>query len=330
MEAVRQLGRMEHYIDIDAVTGNLAPSASTIMTEECGDAVGEQGMLGAGCVDETDFVRSALLVGLKEERDIGLNPIKLGIVAATDTHAATPGAVLENDYRGHVTGEASAVERLQPGVLTSGPEGNPGGLAGVWAVENSRDAIFEAMQRREVFGTSGPRIAPRFFAGWGFAEDLCASESLVEQGYADGVPMGGDLGAAPSADAKPAFIALAARDAAASAAPLQQLQLIKGWIDGEGAMRNEVRTVAGSAAAAAGSDSLCAVVRDEAFQADQSAYYYLRAVQMPTLRWSAHDCQRIAEAERPAICTDGALPETTVEMAWTSPIWFRPATGEAE
>ena len=330
VEAVRQLGRVEHYLDLDAATGNLTFSANTIMTEECGDGVGEQGMLGAGCVDETDFVRSALLVGLKEEQEIGLNPIKLGIVAATDTHAATPGAVLEDDYRGHVTGEASPLERLQPGVLTSGPEGNPGGLAGVWAVENSRDAIFEAMQRREVFGTSGPRIVPRFFAGWGFAEDLCGSESLVEQGYAGGVPMGGDLGAAPSADAKPAFVALAARDAAASAAPLQQLQLIKGWIDGEGGMRNEVRTIAGSAEDAKGADSLCAVVQDEAFQADESAYYYLRVVQMPSLRWSAHDCQRIAEAERPEICSDGALPETTVEMAWTSPIWFRPATdGEA-
>ena len=143
--------------------------------------------------------------------------------------------------------------------------------------------------------------------------------------------MGGDLGAAPSADDKPAFIALAARDAATSAAPLQQLQLIKGWIDGEGRMRNEVYTIAGSAEAATGADSLCAVAQDEAFQADESAYYYLRVVQMPTLRWSTHDCQRIAEAERPEICAAGALPETTVEMAWTSPIWFRPAAdAEAE
>lgn len=325
VEAVRQLGRMETYIDLDAATGALTHSTDAIMTEECGDGVGEQGMLGAGCVDETDFVRSALLVGLKEEREVGLNPVKLGIVAATDTHAATPGAVVEEDYRGHVTGEASPRERLQPGVLTAGREGNPGGLAGVWAVENSRDAIFEAMQRREVFGTSGPRIAPRFFAGWSFAENLCGVESLVEEGYAGGVPMGGDLSAVPSADAKPAFVALAARDAAASAAPLQQLQLVKGWIDGDGRMRTEVRTIAGSAEAETGFDSLCVVVRDEAFQADQSAYYYLRVVQMPTLRWSTYDCRRIEEAERPEVCRNGSLPETTVEMAWTSPIWFRPA-----
>ena len=325
VEAVREMGRMEAYIDIDEATGNLMPSANTIETKECGGGVGEMGMLGAGCVDETDFVRSALLVGLKEERDIGLNPVKLGIVAATDTHAATPGAVLEADYRGHVTGEASTLERLQPGILTSGPEGNPGGLAGVWAVENSRDAIFDAMRRREVFGTSGPRITPRFFAGWDYPADLCGSPDLVEQGYAKGVPMGGDLALAPAAQAKPAFIAFAARDPADSAKPLRELHLIKGWIDADGRMRSEVRTVA---AAEAGADTLCAVVRDNAFQLDEPAYYYLRAVQPPTLRWSSYDCQRLSEAERPATCSDGALPETVVEMAWTSPIWFRPRAPE--
>ena len=321
VEAVRELGRMEAFVDLDPVTGGLTLSTNTIKTEECGDQPGEQGMLGAGCVDETDFVRSALLVGLKEEQDIGLNPMKLGIVAATDTHAATPGAVLEEDYRGHVTGETSPLERLQPGVLTSGPEGNPGGLAGVWAVENSRDAIFDAMQRREVFGTSGPRIKPRFFAGWDYPQDLCDGPDLVEQGYAKGVPMGGDLGPAPATDAKPAFIAFAARDPADSAQPLRELQLIKGWIDTDGQMRNEVRTVA---AADAGAQTLCAVVRDDAFQPGEPAYYYLRALQPPTPRWTSYDCQRLAEAERPAICSDGSLPETVVEMAWTSPIWFRP------
>ena len=328
VEAVRVLGRRETYAATAMVDGQLTTGEEAVVTLECGDAVGENGMLGAGCVDETDFVRSALLVGLQEERAIGLNSVKLGIIASTDTHAATPGAVGEADYRGAVTGEATPQERLQPGLLTSGREGNPGGLAGVWAVENSRDAIFEAMQRREVFGTSGPRIKPRFFAGWSYPEDLCGSDAMVAEGYADGVPMGGDLEVAPIEAAKPTFIAFAARDSAEGATPLQQLQLVKGWIDGEGTLHNAVRTIAGSAHADAGADSLCAVVEDEAFDAAQSAYYYLRAVEAPTPRWSAYDCQRIEPAARPAVCSDGTLPETTVEMAWTSPIWYRPAQAD--
>ena len=330
IEAVRELGRMESYVTMELRDDAPVQGVAEVETVECADGeVGEQGMLGAGCVDETDFVRSSLLLGLREEQEIGVNPIKLGIIAATDSHTATPGAVDEADYRGAVTGEATPLERLQPGILTSGPVGNPGGLAGVWAVENSRDAIFDAMQRREVFGTSGPRIAPRFFAGWDYAEDLCGSTSLVQQGYDVGVPMGGDLPAAPGPQAKPAFIAFAARDAAQSAAPLRELQLIKGWIDSAGRMHNEVRSIAAAADAQSGADSLCVVVRDEAFDPTQPAYYYLRVVQVPTLRWSAHDCERIEEAQRPASCSDGALPRNTVEMAWTSPVWFRPQVDAA-
>ena len=102
---------------------------------------------------------------------------------------------------------------------------------------------------------------------------------------------------------------------------MRELQLVKGWIDGQGALRYDVRPIAGTDA---GADTLCAVVQDETFDAAQSAYYYLRAVEAPTPRWSAYDCQRIDEAARPAVCSDGSLPETTVEMAWTSPIWYRP------
>ena len=331
LEAVRVIGRTETYMQAAVVDGGLVMGQGSQLTEECREGVGEFGMLGGGCVDATDFVRSALVVGLKEERHMGLNPIKLGIIASTDTHAATPGAVAESDFRGAVTGEMAPQERLQPGMLTSGPDGNPGGLAGVWAVENSRDAIFEAMLRREVFGTSGPRIVPRFFAGWNYPEELCGDESLVAAGYAGGVPMGGDLGSAPASGAKPAFIAFAARDPAAGAAPLDRIQLVKGWVDASGAMHSSVRTIASSEAssddAGTGAQTLCAVVRDEAFDAAESAYYYLRAVQVPTRRWSAYDCERLG-AQAPARCADGSLPETTVEMAWTSPIWYRPEAAE--
>ena len=335
VEAVRVMGREEVYMTQSLVGDELTLGETSEVTGECGDSIGGNGMLGAGCVDETDFMRSGLLVGLREQNEIGLNPMKLGMIGATDTHAATPGSVLESDWRGAVSGESTPLERLQPGLLTSGIDGNPGGLAGVWAVENSRDAIFDAMERREVFGTSGPRIVPRFFGGWNFPDDLCDQADRVERGYRDGVPMGGDFPEAP-ADTAPTFLAFAARDSAPDATPLQQLQLIKGWIDADGKLYNDVIQVAGTPNNGAGvdtstgerrgegHDTLCSVYRDASFDPSQAAYYYLRVVENPTARWSLHDCLRIDEADRPAVCSDGSYPSTIQEMAWTSPIWYRP------
>ena len=322
VEAVRVIGRSETYQSASQVDGKMVINNVQVVTQECAPGeISSFGMLGAGCVSATDFARSALLVGLKEEQALGVNPVKLGIIASTDTHTTTPGAVAEDNWQGHVTGEATPEERLQPGLLTSGIDGNPGGLAGVWAVENSRDAIFDAMLRREVFGTSGPRIAPRFFAGWDFDPQLCSRDDMVDQGYARGVPMGGDLQHS-TADAKPMFLAYAARDSASGAQPLQALQLIKGWIDSSGQARNVVVPIA--SADGRNGDSLCTVYRDDDFDSSRSSYYYLRVVEPPTPRWSTYDCARIPEADRPAVCSDGSYPEMIQEMAWTSPIWYTP------
>ena len=217
-------------------------------------------------------------MGLREEQTIGLNPIKLGIIAATDTHSANAGGVKESAWVGAVSGEGSAIERLQPGLLTSGIDGNPGGLAGVWAKENTRDAIFDAMLRKEVFGTSGPRIRPRLFAGWSLDQGLCERSDMIAQAYTNGVPMGGDL--MPSASAvKPSFLAYAVKDP--DGQKLHALELIKGWIDDQGKMTAEVIPVASNEK---GADSLCAVYVDNNFEASQSAYYYLRAVEPETAR----------------------------------------------
>jgi len=336
VEAVRVIGRNETYLTRTGHGAQMVMGQTSEVTTECADGeVGGQGMLGAGCVDETDFVRSGLLVGLIEEQEVGLNPMKLGMIAATDTHTATPGAVAENDWRGAVSGESTPQQRLQPGLLTSGIDGNPGGLAGVWAEENSRDSIFDAMKRREVFGTSGPRIVPRFFAGWTYPDELCDDPALVEVGYRDGVPMGADLPVGPRGVA-PVFVASAVRDSGENAAALQQLQLVKGWIDAEGRMNNAIVQIAGTPnngagvdletgeRTGAGHDSLCAVYRDPDFDPSQSAYYYLRVVENPSARWTVFDCQRIEESERPAVCSDGSYPSTIQEMAWTSPVWYRP------
>ncbi|HIG69529.1 MAG TPA: DUF3604 domain-containing protein [Myxococcales bacterium] len=335
VEAVRVMGRNETFATRERVGNKIVLGETSRVTDECGDGTGDSGMLGAGCIDETDFVRSGLLVGLNEENDIGINPMKLGIIAATDTHAATPGSVSESDWRGAVSGESTPLERLQPGLLTSGIKGNPGGLAGVWAEENSRDSIFDAMKRREVFGTSGPRIVPRFFGGWNYPDDLCDDPHRVEQAYRDGVPMGGDFEQAPI-DTAPVFLAFASRDPGEGSRPLQQMQLIKGWVDAEGKMYNEVMPIAGTPNNGAdvdstsaesrgdGHDTLCRVYRDASFDPALAAYYYLRVVENPTARWSVHDCMRIPEADRPAVCSDGSYPSTIQEMAWTSPIWYRP------
>lgn len=318
VEAVRHMGQSKTYATRDMSSSKLVVGEATEVTTECAEGtVGGNGMVGAGCVHLTDFQRSALLVGLLEERAIGLNPVKLGVIAATDTHSATSGGVKESEWVGAVTGEATPLERLQPGLLTSGIDGNPGGLAGVWARENTRDAIFDAMLRKEVFGTSGPRIRPRLFAGWGLDAELCDASDMVAQAYASGVPMGSDLTAADSAK-QPSFLTYAAKDP--DGLQLQELHLIKGWIDAEGQMNTQVLPVASEEA---GADSLCAVYTDENFDPAQSAYYYLRAVEPKTPRWHTYDCAAIAEAERPDVCTNGTYPDSIREMAWTSPIWYQ-------
>ncbi|MCH7742536.1 MAG: DUF3604 domain-containing protein [Proteobacteria bacterium] len=318
VEAVRRMGENKAYATRDLQDGRLTIGQAFMVTTECEQgATGSNGMLGAGCVHPTDFQRSALIIGLQEEQAIGLNPIKLGIIAATDTHTATPGAVKESAWAGAISGEATPAQRLQPGLLTSGIDGNPGGLAGIWAHENTRDAIFDAMIRREVFGTSGPRIKVRFFAGWSMDKNLCANPDLISVAYASGVPMGGDL-MPSSADEKPEFLAYAVRDPMGQ--KLEALHLIKGWVDAEGKLHNEVITIASHDS---GANSLCTLYTDANFDPTQSTYYYLRVVEPATPRWHTYDCAKIPEADQPAVCGDGTYPETVQEMAWTSPIWYR-------
>lgn len=318
VEAVRRMGEAKTYMQRDLTSDGLRTTPTSRVTTECAPGeIGEDGMLGAGCVHPTDFQRSALVVGLAEEQQIGLNPIKLGIIASTDTHSANPGGLAEDNWGGAVTGEATPAQRLEPGLLTSGIDGNPGGLAGVWAKENTRDAIFDAMLRREVFGTSGPRIMPRLFAGWNYDAGLCDAPDRDAQGYAGGVPMGGDLPEQVD-DGAPTFLAYAAKDPAGR--DLTELHLIKGWVAADGGLHTEVIPVAEQTNGAA---TLCTVYTDENFDPQQPAYYYLRAVEPESPRWHTYDCARIAEGQRPDACSNGEYPDAIREMAWTSPIWYR-------
>jgi len=290
------------------------------------------------------FVREVLAEGLRQQGRLGVNPFHTGIVASTDTHLGTPGLVAEDSYLGHgAGGDTSAVEvPVVPDALEFGP----GGLAVLWAEENSRDALFAAMRRRETYGTSGPRIVTRFFGGWGYADDLCGSDDFAERGYAGGVPMGGALPPAPGPGAAPRLAVWALRDPGAPGAPgaaLQRLQIVKIWTRGEGT-GERVYEVAGDREAradvdlascerrGAGFDQLCAVWSDPDFDPAERALYYARVVENPSCRWNQFvcnaqqvDCRRPGRVPRALrYCCDPSVPRTVQERAWTSPIWYAP------
>jgi hypothetical protein len=288
------------------------------------------------------FVRNVLKLGLAEEARLGVNPFRFGIVASTDTHLGTPGLVQETaDYPGHGGAGAPVGSEPPPG-LPDALEFNPGGLAVLWAEENTRESLFAAIRRREAYGTSGPRLALRFFGGWEYAADLCRTPDLAAAGYAGGVPMGGVL-APPAAGAAPVFAVSALRDPSPDGAPLARLQIVKGWLEA-GELRERVVDVAGRADADAsvdlasceprgpGADALCAVWRDPDFDPAERAFYYARAVQNPTCRWSQALCAaRGVRCDDPSTLGEGleacCSPEhqrIVEERAWSSPIWFTP------
>ena len=306
---------------------------------DCEEGTGEGALIGRGCVSRVDYVRYALIEGLREADRIGVNPYKLGITASTDAHIANPGDVDERTYDGWSgIADDTVAERVGGGnAILSNLKANPGGLVGVWSEENSRDALFTAMRRRETFGTSGPRIQPRFFGGWNYDASLCDEPDLLAKSYAGGTPMGGDLPLRPFDYAKPTFVVSALRDPGTAELPgglLQRIQIIKGWVDDEGRMHQRVYDVAGDAANGAsvdldtcepqgsGYDALCAVWTDPDFDPDRRALYYARIVENPSCRWNQHQCIALPEAERPSACDAPGVTKVIQERAWTSPIWF--------
>ena len=334
------VGDTDELCDFEKIlgTGEAAPT-------DCREGTGDGALKGEGCTSRLDFARYALIEGLREGKRIGVNPYKLGFVGSTDTHNASPGVVAESSYPGADGYEdASALQRLAapPGAPSIRKEvtRNPGGLAGVWAEENSRDSLFDAMRRRETFATSGPRIAPRFFGGWDLPDDICDRENLVEEGYAQGVPMGGDLPKRPG-DRMPTFAVFAARDPGTAENPgglLQRAQIVKGWVGPKGRFHQAVYDVAGTPDNGASVDlatcetsgpgytSLCGVWRDPDFDPDRSAVYYARVIENPSCRWSWWQCLAFAPEDRPEGCRDPAIPQVIHERAWTSPVWYEPAS----
>ncbi|MES2148831.1 MAG: DUF3604 domain-containing protein [Pseudomonadota bacterium] len=306
------------------------------------------GLHARRCVASNDMVRNVLRKGLLEEQKYGFNPYKFGFVAGTDNHNGTPGDTEEGSYKGH-GGNADSDPRVRLGldstVVTrslgfASSRLNPGGLTGVWAEENTREAIFDALRRKESFGTSGTRLRVRLFGGFGFAPNLHQSADMVKAAYAGGVPMGGDLKAAQAGQAL-SLLVWATRDP--NSAPLQRIQIVKGWLDA-GTTHEQVYDVVCADGIVPdpathqcrdngarvdprdctiskdkGAPELATTWRDPDFHAGQSAFYYARVLENPVCRYTQHDANRLG------VALPAGVAGTTQERAWTSPIWYSPA-----
>jgi hypothetical protein len=293
---------------------------------------------------QREYAREALKNGLALEKKLGTNPYKFGMVGATDTHTALATAEEENYFGKSVSVEPSATRVSHPFVesklgVIEGYELAASGYQGVWAFENTREAIFDAMERKETYATTGPRIAVRFFGGWEFTDNDLRSRAPAFIGYEKGVPMGGDL---PSGmgDKAPTFMVYALKDPIG--ANLDRIQIIKGWLDKKGKTHEKVYDVVWSGdrkpdsngklppvgntvdleaanwTNTIGASELATVWTDPDFDAGQKAFYYARILEIPTPRWIVYDKVRFG-AEIPK---EAKLIHQ--ERAYTSPIWYTP------
>jgi hypothetical protein len=262
-----------------------------------------------------DYARAGLKKGLRYAETLGVNPYQFGLMGSTDTHTALATADDDN-FWGKFLDSEPGPDRLNS-KMGGNLWGNAGlassGYTGVWARANTREEIFAALQRREVYATTGPRMRLRLFAGWNFAEADLMRADPDAYGYAAGVPMGGVLNRRPGSRG-PAFMIRAMRDPAG--APLERVQVIKGWLDRDGETREKVYDVATASETGAANFNL--VWRDPDFNPTQQAFYYVRLLQVPTKRWTTYDAERY-RLELP----DG-VPRMIRERAYSSPVWYRP------
>ena len=302
---------------------------------DCEDDYGTGAIRGKGCQSRLDFARYALIEGMVEEQRSGVNPYRFGLAGSTDSHNATPGDVEEDSYDGCCANrDATVAGRLRPEPAFAGRSvvmRNPGGLMGVWAEENSRDSLFDAMQRREVFATSGTRIRPRLFVGKNLPQSIC-DDAFAEQGYRHGVPMGGVI---DSQLASSPLFAVAV-NADPDGGLLQRVQVVKVWHGDEGGFYQSVHDIAGGVdngvtvdldsceVRGTGATQFCVTWRDEDFEADRPAAWYVRVLENPSCRWSWRQCLSLPVEQRPATCADPAIPRVIQERAWSSPVWYSP------
>ena len=293
-----------------------------------------------------EYTREALKTGLRLGDKLGVNPYKFGMIGSTDAHTSLA-AVEEENFFGKHSGvepephrwEHVVIEAPDPKFTIKGWQQAAGGYAGVWAKENTREAIFDAMKRKETYATTGPRMTVRFFGGWDFDEDDTKTRLPAAAGYAKGVPMGGDLSAMPDGKA-PTFLVAAAKDPYSG--NLDRIQIVKGWMTSDGKTEEMVYDVVWSDdrkpgangklppvgntvdvenatwSNSIGEPEMITVWTDPDFDPNQSAFYYARVIEIPTPRWTAY------EAKRFDVDMSDEVPMTTQERAYTSPIWYTP------
>ena len=297
-----------------------------------------------------EYVRSALKIGLHQQVELGTNPFKFGFLGSTDSHTGLSAAE-ENNFFGKLSLVEPSADRMLGS--WSGPliENEPwpwsaaylmsaAGYAAIWAEENTRESLFAAMKRKEVYASTGPRITVRFFGGWDYSANDAFRPDLARIGYDKGVPMGGDLTAAPK-DKAPRFLIRAVKDP--DGANLDRVQVIKGWHDASGDLHEKIYNVAlsdgrtdqgvntqrvgntvdvpdASYTNTIGDPELAVVWKDPDFDPNELAFYYLRVLEIPTPRWTAYDAKYFQLKDIPE-----EVPMITQERAYTSPIWYTPA-----
>lgn len=285
-------------------------------------------LLGKPPENDTSFVREALKEGLAVASDNSgqNNPYQLGLIGSTDTHLATPGQTDEKNYTEHHNRSQLVGEKRIP----KQAELNPGGLAVIYSRSNTREALFAAMKRREVYATSGTRIGLRFFAGDDLPKQLCANPYALHWAYTRGRPMGATLSAR-----NPQFFVMANKAPGRHSAGLQSLQLVKGWIDEAGNTREKVIALANTHKADLAScsepmpaeETLCVQWQDPEFNPEQKSFYYVRVLEQPSCRWDQHICEKLDDPQQGENLQCSAEIQQIQERAWSSPIWFTPGQG---
>jgi hypothetical protein len=297
-----------------------------------------------------EYARSALQIGMQLEQELGVNPYKFGMVGSTDAHTSLSTTREENFFgkAPHLEPEADRWEHVIISSLAGDPnlssysyESIGAGLAAVWARENTREGLFDAMQKKETYATTGTRITVRLFGGWDYGEDEVFRPDAVSIGYRKGVPMGGDLPERPADTQAPVFMVGAMKDPWSG--NLDRIQIIKGWIDGNGDRQERVYDVAVSDGRTIGADGRCrttvgntvdeadasylnnigdaelrAVWTDPDFDPEHQAFYYARVLEIPTPTWQAYDSKFFG------VTMPDDVPMRSQERAYTSPIWYTP------
>jgi hypothetical protein len=349
---VEQRAKWERLYEVTQTKGTAEAHPYLSPNDEFADfELWDKGNLDASQAKDKDmlqyeYARSALKNGLKLEAKLGTNPYKFGMVGSTDMHTGLAAAEEENFF-GKTTPQEPSPERMKEpfmnneksGVKVMDWEVGSSGYAAVWAEENTRTAIWDALHRRETYGTTGTRMIVRFFGGWEFDQTDANTRNPAVPGYGKGVPMGGDLSAAPEGKA-PSFLVAALKDPIG--ANLDRVQIVKGWMDKKGELHEKVYDVAwggdrepdakGKVPAVGttvdvenatwtnsiGAAELITVWQDPDFDPKLRAFYYARVIEIPTPRWTAYDAKRFGVEPMPG------TRMTITERAYTSPIWYTP------